>query len=567
MAIWYVRPNSSHGGTNAGTSYANAFQGWAALTAAVASISAGDTIYVCGSHVVNGANMQSVKAGTAGNPITYRGDYAGDPGVVSQLSAHCFVVAHDYSTVTQIAFTASASNAIAIQGAGINDVLIEGNRFHGSSGYEGGLIEFKAVVSTQGYVDVTIRNNTFTGSQRAGIQWYPTGAGTYYLTRVSIVDNVFAGLITSNNGGCVSLRTAVGIGVADCIITDLDVSRNEFTQCTGLLINVADYGPSQTPPVRVDIWSGVRIIGNTGSGQMYNTLPVSGRPVGGWHTGGGIVVTGFRGPNGRNEIAYNNFDGLQGISGGVNCFTGSYWIHNNTLRNIETRSGAVDGNGILVDHGSHDTLVEQNIVQGAAGSTAQNSGMGLGVIDAKKTLFRANMCMDVKVGLMITDASSYPPYYAVTDQQTDAVGNTFVRCKYQGMLHGAEQSAGFSTVSQNVFTGTGEAIGTQGTAITSGGYSIWWINKLAPLLAETENTFYNFAFGAWDWGGGTSGAADSLDVTDSTDDPTVDADGRPHSGSPLIHAGTHTGYRNDITGRLRHNPPTVGAYEFFDPAA
>ena len=64
-----------------------------------------------------------------------------------------------------------------------------------------------------------------------------------------------------------------------------------------------------------------------------------------------------------------------------------------------------------------------------------------------------------------------------------------------------------------------------------------------------------------------SGAADSLDVTDSTDDPTVDADGRPHSGSPLIHAGTHTGYRNDITGRLRHNPPTVGAYEFFDPAA
>lgn len=27
MATWYVRPGSSHGGTNAGTSYANAWQG------------------------------------------------------------------------------------------------------------------------------------------------------------------------------------------------------------------------------------------------------------------------------------------------------------------------------------------------------------------------------------------------------------------------------------------------------------------------------------------------------------------------------------------------------------
>ena len=565
MATWYVRPDASHGGSNAGTSYANAFQGWTALTAAAASITAGDTIYVCGSHVANGANLQSVKAGTAGAPITYRGDYSADPGLMSQVTAHCMVIAHNYTTVNGLSFTGSVYHALALQGAGIHDIIIENNSFYGSSGYEGGLVEFRASVSTQGYLDVIVRGNTFTGSQRAGIQWFPTITGTFYLTRVSIIDNTFTEFVANNNGGCISLRTSSGVDIAAAIITDLTISDNTFSDCTGLCINVADYGPSQTPPVRVDIWSGVQIMRNVGRNQAYNTLPLSGMPEGGWHTGGAISITGFGTSTGvikTNEVAFNDFRGIQGITGGCNCFTGTYWIHNNVFTTLRSRSTSVDGNGILVDHGSHDCLIERNFVQDATGTNAQNSGMGLGVIDAKQTVFRSNVCLDVKVGLMITDASSYPPYYATNDQQTDAEHNTFLRCSYQGMLHGAELSSGVSSFKQNIFTGTGVAIGSQGTAITSGGYSLWHINKTGSFAAETNNCFYAFPYGAWDWDGGVAGAAVSLDGTDSTDDPMLSVTGQPAQGSPLIHAGTHLGYSNDAAGRLRHNPPTIGAYEY-----
>lgn len=87
-ATWYVRPVTGEYGAEDGTSYAAAFDGVSDI--AWGGISAGDTLYICGTFtrqdeqttylIVTDAN------GTSGNPITIRGDYGGDAGhLVSSL--------------------------------------------------------------------------------------------------------------------------------------------------------------------------------------------------------------------------------------------------------------------------------------------------------------------------------------------------------------------------------------------------------------------------------------------------------------------------------------------------
>ncbi len=75
-ATWYVRPGSSFGGTNAGTSYANAWQDWSSVV--YASMAAGDTLIACGTFSYSGAGASFITtvatSGSAGNPFTVSGD-------------------------------------------------------------------------------------------------------------------------------------------------------------------------------------------------------------------------------------------------------------------------------------------------------------------------------------------------------------------------------------------------------------------------------------------------------------------------------------------------------------
>ena len=53
---------------------------------------------------------------------------------------------------------------------------------------------------------------------------------------------------------------------------------------------------------------------------------------------------------------------------------------------------------------------------------------------------------------------------------------------------------------------------------------------------------------------GTGAAATELDSM-------LLEDGKLVVGSPLMGAGTHLGYRRDIEGKQRPNPPAIGAYD------
>jgi len=85
---WYVRPAGGDYGSENGTSYANAWDGLNNVVWGVGGVVAGDTLYVCGLHLRIHSSGSHVAgwmipvSGSAGNPITIRGDYAGDAGTV-----------------------------------------------------------------------------------------------------------------------------------------------------------------------------------------------------------------------------------------------------------------------------------------------------------------------------------------------------------------------------------------------------------------------------------------------------------------------------------------------------
>jgi len=73
-------------------------------------------------------------------------------------------------------------------------------------------------------------------------------------------------------------------------------------------------------------------------------------------------------------------------------------------------------------------------------------------------------------------------------------------------------------------------------------------------FASTTNAIYGNGAGGTQVVG--TGAAATV-----TADPRLTSDYKPTATSPLLAAGTHLGYRRDIEGKQRQNPPCIGAYD------
>ncbi len=80
-ATWYVRPSGGTYGTGNGTAYADAWNGFGNIIWGTNGVAAGDTLYICGTH---DESLLIGAAGLNGSPITIRGDYTGDPGIIDR---------------------------------------------------------------------------------------------------------------------------------------------------------------------------------------------------------------------------------------------------------------------------------------------------------------------------------------------------------------------------------------------------------------------------------------------------------------------------------------------------
>ena len=90
MTTWYCRPYGGSYGSANGTSYANAWNGLLAVVWGGSGVVAGDTLYVCGTHILNKTSQDPYDQGTIyptngtndATRVTIRGDYPSDPGIV-----------------------------------------------------------------------------------------------------------------------------------------------------------------------------------------------------------------------------------------------------------------------------------------------------------------------------------------------------------------------------------------------------------------------------------------------------------------------------------------------------
>lgn len=88
---FYVRPLAGEYGSEDGSDYDNAFDGFGDISwgGGAGNVGAADTLYVCGVHYeTNDDNLTVGASGTSGNVITIRGDCSGDNGLIITGANH-----------------------------------------------------------------------------------------------------------------------------------------------------------------------------------------------------------------------------------------------------------------------------------------------------------------------------------------------------------------------------------------------------------------------------------------------------------------------------------------------
>lgn len=114
--VWYVRPSGGSYGTEDGTSYANAWDGFTNITWGTGGVEAGDTLYVCGAH----SETLSVGAsGADGAYIKIRFDFKTDIGSIDSGSIRARgldIPSRNYIWVKQLTSTNATDACLHISG-------------------------------------------------------------------------------------------------------------------------------------------------------------------------------------------------------------------------------------------------------------------------------------------------------------------------------------------------------------------------------------------------------------------------------------------------------------------
>jgi hypothetical protein len=527
MADWFVRPDSSHGGTGDGKSYANALAGWSAIVWGGDGIAAGDTLYVCDAHTYSANIGVGGQVATPSSRITIRGDYAGHPGSITLTSGAFLDANRNYITITALTFTATsvtvgAAACISPGGAPSKELRITNNTFNCGPD---AAIKFRAF-SGWGYEDTIIDGNTFlngSGATELGgcIMWYVTGAVSSTMKRLTITNNTFRG---NSARATVMLKAKYGTALETCTIEDLIVHSNTYENCYGVALETECKKTVNSKAVGG--CAGIKVYSNIIREQgLSDTI------------GGGFAISGFElsaaANFGTNDIYDNWCSGLHGLTGFCNPLYGTYRIFNNYAENITTIS--IDGCGVLPDHGCHDTVIfgnEFRDIHGDGSETYSATGFGILILDASNIVCYGNLIVNCLVGIGFgnkTDAAS-----GLT-QSADIYNNTFVNCAHHGVyLVGGANNTG-NSVRNNIFTSRRSLAAVQVDS--------------AAWTGESNNCFYGFG----------APVAHTLAASTVTDDPQLDSKYRTQS-SALKRKGVYLGGK-DFYGKQFYNTPNIGAVE------
>lgn len=514
MTTWYVRPDASHSAIRNGTSYATAWGGWSSVVWGGAGIVAGDTLYVCGVHSAGVILEIGAHGATVSSRVTIRGDYAGDSGSITFTTGNFYLnVNRSYTTVQNLTITAASYSCIGLGGAPLTGVHVRRCTLKGGGN---SMVLFLAF-NGWSYIDCIIDGNTFLGGAGAvggsAIQWYATSAGSVTsLSNLQISNNTFIGCSAVRATILLKALNAVAAGTK---MADIVVSGNTFIACGAVMMEI--YGP--------DMYGR-----NTGI-KVYNNMIRNQTLVG--IIGGGIVLGGFAqsltADFGENIVRNNEAYELNGMSGFVNLFYGTYKVFDNYADGISTPT--IDGNGVLFDHGCDNCEAFGNEFRNIRGTRADgyyDGGFGILVLDATNCKAYGNLIDGCVTGVAFGNKDG--------GQSANVFNNSFLNCSQSGayLTGGAEVTS--NLVRNNIFTATRNTISSVK-------------NNAAIWTGEASNCFHGFG----------DASRHTLHATTNTVDPQLDGSYRPRSVA-LVRKGTYLGGM-DFNGKRFYNPPNIGAVD------
>ncbi len=297
-------------------------------------------------------------------------------------------------------------------------------------------------------------------------------------------------------------------------MADIVVSGNTFIACGAIMMMI--YGP--------DVYgrnTGIKVCNNIIRNQTLVGI-----------VGGGIVLGGFAqsltANFGENVVRDNEAYELNGMSGFVNLFYGTYKVFDNYADGIDTPT--IDGNGVLFDHGCDGCEAFGNEFRNIRGTRVDGyyeGGFGILVLDATNCKAYGNVIDGCVTGVAF--GSKGP------GQSSNIFNNTFRNCSQSGAYVGAADLTN-NLVRNNIFTASRNTI----PAVK---------NSAGTWTGEANNCFHGFG----------EASKHKLHSTSNTVDPQLDGNHRPRS-TALVRKGTYLGGM-DFNGKRFYNPPNIGAVD------
>lgn len=514
MATWFVRPDTSHNSIRNGTSYENAWGGWASIVWGAAGVNAGDTLYVCGRHEsATSLAVGNHTASTKATAVIIRGDYSGDPGSIV-FTANAFVNARRFTEYRKLTVVGNANSCFYLYDP--SGVTIDSCDL--SAGYAG--VSFGGDIS---FSDFTITKNKI--HDLAGVV-NVNGRGIAGL--ISTTSRTLTNIVISGNEiyNCpdASIRLSIESAAWDTTkFIGVTVEDNDIHDCGGTFQFRS--GPADTVTTPTLFSKNLVVRGN----KVRRCGTIAGPS--GMH--GSLSVSGWDGALIERNVLHDNYVTGAGIQTAKNK---NIRIRFNDIRRIKSGTPSsqfqngfpIDGNGIFFDNKTINGIAYGNYIEGLVSTGITNSGTGLAFWDGTDATY---------VGNIVVDCYRGASYGAGTESGNKILNNTFINCGIGVLKVGAESLAGSIEVKNNLLVNCAV------------GFSIGENPSIYADYNQIHGSTTNYI-------GITAGAHDLYT------DPRIAATGIPTANSPCIGAGTpmpptlldYHGFR--FAGR-----PTIGAVE------
>lgn len=492
MTARYVRPDASHSVTRDGLTYETAWGGFGEIV--WAQLAAGFSLYVCGSHVSATSRNTGSHGGNAGARVIVRGDHPGDPGKIT-FTGLGFGVQHSHTELYSLELVSGTSFAVQLNAAALTNVKVHRCKLVCGPGSTSSIFSIREVDGMH-FSDIAIEDNHSTGNASAGsaIRWWVSAANANStVTRLSIRRNLFKDMFTSR--AVIRLYYDAGVN-AGTKLRDIVIDGNAFENVTGICCEVGGNGTAT-----VDRDLGIKVRWNFVRKQRQVST------LGGFlavYQFGLSPTSGF----GHNVIAYNKAFDIEGAAGFADLFYGTYIVEHNYVEG--SYATQYDGNGVLFDLGTHDSIARWNTFKDLrAAGAIYGSGMGIYVISATNCVAYGNLIDGCRIGLGFFCPTG-------STQSAKVYNNTFLNCSVAGVYHGQQNTSKLDTHCQNNIFTASEA-------------SAKGVNNTGAQWTGTESHNVFFGFGA------NTGHVNS--VHSLTSDPKLDHEGWPKADSPVLDNG------------------------------